>query len=617
MPPTIDAILLKIRIGYSTKTMITRILGDDVNILIISIFLFLYGSSLFFYDAVDWTYWRYDEAGHLSAAYNLFHGQGLVIDLIDLSAAFRDANIPVLSHYDEISQPLVNKPPLALMFLGGWLTVVGADHSNWLFWATVAGMIFGCFLIFTFYFFIKRYFGKEIILYTIPIIATSPILIWNSLRFRPDILSYGFGVLTVYFIAAKLNFRNILFAGIFASLAELSHPVGFMFGIGSVVYLLVRRKIKFAAVFVMIWLIILSPWLVRSYLLVGDPTVSIGVPIPKSFLKILGVFSVEKEFSNIVSDVDPKIIQGITLINSIQSLQRELANTYGMDFFLLLIPFSFISYLNFTAIKKALSFRKKIILFLLTSITYSLAIVVGMTFSDALVDIHALLLLLVPLEAYLYMWFITSHKDVFSLEQNDVRITIALIVIVNVISFILLSQISGASESRFVAGSLYLVLPLAMMGIKKLVELPTRFAPSGTQKKIVVATMVVLVVIFSYAQLENGSELINIFQKNNSQGAYTKYTHQWIRENFPKSANIATNVPHVLYLNTGHKAVNFYYEYTGDPSYYKWIIKKFDIDYLVFYTYNPNPPAVIPLGDLTLKIIFRTPNEMIYQVSGT
>jgi len=161
-----------------------------------------------------------------------------------------------------------------------------------------------------------------------------------------------------------------------------------------------------------------------------------------------------------------------------------------------------------------------------------------------------------------------------------------------------------------------MLVPLAIIGIKKLLEIPFRFIAASLQSKVISLSMVSILVAFSLTQATAGISSINAFEKPFFEKEYQKKIDKWIVENTPTDAKIATELPHAVLLNTGREAVNFFYAYKDDVSYERWIIKKFDIDYLVFY-FSPNELSITDLGEMKLDLVYKAANSSAYQAPNS
>lgn len=99
-----------------------------------------------------------------------------------------------------------------------------------------------------------------------------PLFLRGALVGRMDMMSLFFGVLAIYlydrsslelFGQNKIKLSLLITSGIFSALAFLTHPFGLIIPTSIVLHLLlIRRKVKFSSLFLLVNLIVVSPWLV-------------------------------------------------------------------------------------------------------------------------------------------------------------------------------------------------------------------------------------------------------------------------------------------------------------------------------------------------------------------
>lgn len=594
------------------------ILNHDFSILFLSLSLLVGCAAIIFPSANHWMYWLYDDTEHLNMAYNLFHGRGLTIDLIDQEAAFKETNVPALNSYDEISRPLQNKAPLYLVFLGAWLTVTGADFTNWYFWGSILNFIFASAFVVVFYIFTKRYFGKTLALYSTVVVALMPSLVWFSVRIRPEVLAYVFIASSLYFAASALTKRNVAIAAVLSALAHLTHPIGLISGSAFLVYLVYKRKLKMAFLLVIVWSVVLTPWMARNYLVFGDITQGLGIPIPKSVLFSLDLVNKNALNSNLVNPNDISSISGAPIFATLTGMLHEFATLYGMPFFMLFMACGIVAYLSFVPIRNALSSKKRAILFASLLGLWGAAVGASITaVEEAAVVIQSVLIFVIPLIAFLYVKLFTSYRNALTSNGNDIYILLGILGVITMITYVVFAQLSGRTvpEIRMMISTLYMLVPLAIMGLVQMFEIPVkRLVPIKSYKAALTITTISILAIFSISQAATGIPAVLAYQNQNAEDMYDRATNEWIRNNVPAGANIASDLPHGVMLRTGHPSVNFYYEFKGDHSYEKWIIKKFDIDYLVFYFGYP-PVQTVHLGEIKLELAYNIDNNSVYKVS--
>lgn len=613
-------------------------LSKDFIILIVSLALLVVCAS-FMYDSSDkWVLWKYDDTEHLSVAYNLFHGKGLFMDFIDNTANHADTNIPTLKLYNQISNPLRDKGPLYFVLLGGWLKVTSANYSNWYFWGVIFNFLLIASSIVIFYLFTRRYFGINIAAFATPILALIPGLLWFSVRIRPDALVFIFFITGIYFICRGLTLKNVVLTGLFVSMAELTHSIGAMLGLTVIIYLLYKHKFKYAGVFIAIWILAITPWMIRNYIIFGDATQGFGIPLPSRVSIALGLVS--PSIANLsVASYGVNLANIPSLYSNLGGMLNEFTLTYGMEFFMAFIACSVAAYLSFPSIRRALisSENNKVHLrkenIVLVSGWISLYIVLIIWSYSRINAIQIITLVLIPLLGYLYLRLRSHHKQMFTSNGKDVYTVLGIFGVVSLLIYlVLIAVVFRTPEVRFIYPSLFMLVPVAIVGIKKLLEVLYRFPALSlrfssthfTSRKAISLSLVTILVIFSITQTTAGINAINGFEKPFAEKEYQKKIDKWVVDNIPAGAKIASELPHAVLLQTGHQAVNFYFGYKDNVSYERWIIKKFDIDYLVFYyPKNQLSPGLssTDLGSMKLDLVYQARNSttgpyegMIYKV---
>lgn len=606
---------------------ITKIERRDLLIIAVSFCLLSIGSALLFKSAEEWVFWLYDDTEHLSVAYNFYHNKGLTKDSIDIEANSKTANLNALASYDSVSQPLRSKPPLHLILLGAWLYLTNATFNNWRLLGAVFNFILCLISIFIFYFFVKKYFKFEIAAYSTLALALVPSLIWHSVRIRPEILAFIFSLLSLYYAAGSMKLRNVLLAAMFVGLSHLTHPIGLVTGGGLIIYYLIHRSIKQAVLLVAIWTMIILPWMIRNYMIFGDATQGLGIPLPRSLLLAIGLINPGSgPFSNIIGNTGglSLTVANVPLYSTISGMLNEFSKLYGMQFFIFFISFSILAFISFSELRKALlPGYLKIATFGILLALYIRAVLFAVSLNtrpDALA-IQAVVLFLVPLALFLYIKLFTKYKNVIMTKQKPIYQILAITGILTFVPYLLYAQITGriVPEVRIVVYGLYLLIPLAIIGLKKFIILISKNLIRDISERQLKAVLAGILAIIIIPQMILGIDSINSFQLSYGETPNQKAMHSWINQNIPKNSVIATELPHVLLLRTGLPSVNFFQSFKDDVSYERWIIKKFDVDYLVFY--YPSHPDSVPLryttiDDLNLIPVYQGSQSIIYKVES-
>jgi len=593
--------------------------GKDFAIVLFSLSLFFIASLQLFNDANNWMLYKYDDVDHLSYSYNLFHGNGLQKGIIDLEANTLDKNIPALSKHDEINTHLIGKNPFYFVLLGVWLYSLGANFENWFFYGSIFNLILTSLCIVAFYMLAKKCFGLGVALFTTPILATMPGLIWFAVRIRPDVLLLLLIILGIYAGLRKITPSNAVITGVLVALAHFTHPLGLVLGLSILIFYLAKRKFGESALLFITWLTVLVPWLIRNYLIFGDPIRGFGLPIPRSILTYLGLASSDAP----QLEVYPDSFHSISVIDTLSGMVNEFSNLYGMEYFLLFISLSIVSFISFFSLKRAIvSKRKNKYVFCFGIITYSM--VIGfMLFepkASSNVIIPIVVIFVIPFLIFIYIKLFSSYKSVFTTKENPALMLIGIYAVMNFVVYIMYTQISGrvTPEIRIILISLYMLLPLAILGMKTILYNVFQFFNEKHRSAVVFVAMVILLATYSSYQSYTGLTVVDSRLVDLSAERYQVVLNSWIRENIPDGSNVASDMPHLLTLQTGLNSVNFAHAYKDNTSYENWIIKKFDIDYLVFYyyKYDGKPLSIVDIGDLKLQKLFQGKDGgLVYKIS--
>ena len=573
---------------------------------------------MLFESANEWVLWKYDDTEHLSIAYNFLLGNGLTKDFIDLEANTIQKNIPALQKHEDISSPLRSKLPLYFVLLSGWLFITSSNVVTWYFYGSILNLILSSVCIVVFYFFVKRNFGAGISLFSVPLLAMMPSFVWYSVRIRPDVLAFIFIILSIHYAAKKITYSNAVVCGVFISLAHLSHPIGLIPGSVILIYFLMKKRLKESAVLVGTWCLVSAPWLIRNYLILGDATQGFGIPIPRSILGSIGLISPNATISN-VGDIGS--LFGISIVNILEGMLKEFSNLYGMNYFLVLVTFSIVAYINIPYLKNILADKNNRIVICAGITTYTGLLVYTIFFESDDINIfrQTIILFLVPLVVFIYIKAFSKHKNIFSAREQPAHLLIGLFVVVTFIPYIMFAQIAGREvpEIRIIIQSLYLLIPLALLGIWKILnEVHTL---TKAKRYYLIVPCVAIIFFVSYVQMYQGINQINSLQESFAEKEFQKDLDTWLVNNLPKNATIASDLPHAVLLKTGYPAVNFPHLYKDNTSYEEWIIKKFDIDYLVFYYFQDTYPYELlnlDLDNFYLQKIYQgKEGGLVYKVS--
>ncbi|MDN5868633.1 MAG: glycosyltransferase family 39 protein [Candidatus Nitrosocosmicus sp.] len=575
------------------------------------------GAALLYNTAADWVYWKYDDVEHMTVAQNFMLGKGLLIETIDKDASNWKTNIPDLEKFDQISSHLRSKLPLYFVFLSGWLYITNAKLSDLYLQSTIFNFILSAISIVLFYYLVKIRFGPLFAPFSAILLASMPGFLWFAVRVRPDVLSFIFMILTVYFASKQISVQNTVLTGIFIALAHFSHPTGLFVGLAIIIFYLLKKKTKLTLVLIGTWIAILIPWLVRNYLIFGDSLQGTGIPIPRNIQLYLGLISPDVPNYN-VNEVGN--FSMISIVDTVSGLIKEFSDLYGMESFLIFITFSIFA---FIAVSKFMniSFNKKIII-LVGIMTYSFIVFSTFIFlsENDYLYLQILIFFILPLSAFLVICVNKNFKDALSVDKNDTIAIIGLITILSLLVYFFLAQVTGrvTPEVRFLIQPFYFLIPLSLLGISRILNTTLSFLDRSIRSKIILISFIIITISLSGTLLVTGINSINSFQKQFAEKDFQIDMHQWMNSNIEEDSKIASDLPHIVNLRTGLESVNFAHSLMDVPSYEKWIIKKFDIDYLVFYYYADHYPYELynlDLGNIHLKKVYEgNDGGLIYKV---
>lgn len=597
----------------------------DALIILLSVSILALGAIFLFNSSLQWIYWKYDDVDHLNIAYNFVHGKGLRSDLIDIEANLPKTNVKALDNYDQIAHPLRAKTPLHLMLLGLWLYFTQANFKNWVFWGNVFNFLLSVLSIIIFYYFTKRHFGFQISCYSTPILALMPSLIWFSVRVRPEILAFLLSILTVHFGSASSRFQNIILAGVFCGLAHFSHPLGMVPGWALLIFYLINKKLKAALIFSLTWMAVIVPWMVRNFLVFGDATQGLGVPIPRTILVYLGLIRPEfGPYSNAAGTSGglSLSVANVPLYSTLSGMLDEFSRLYGMHFFLIFLSMSIFAFLSLSQIRKALfPGYVKISIFLILIALYGRVVLFAValnTNKDAL-PIQGVVLIVIPLVIFLCARLFTKYKTVFMANRNDAAYILALTGILTFVPYLMYAQITGRTvpEVRLLMYGLYMVIPLAVVGLSNVIKSIFSFFHAHSTSKIIHISLMVVIASIMIPQAVLGINSINAVQAGYKEEPYQIAMHEWIRNNIPTNSMVGSDLPHAVLMRTGLPAVNFQYSFKDNLDYERWIITKFNLDYLVFYYPTSKDSVGLRWTDLdlfSLIPVYEGPRNIIYKI---
>jgi hypothetical protein len=131
--------------------------------------------------------------------------------------------------------------------------------------------------------------------------------------------------------------------------------------------------------------------------------------------------------------------------------------------------------------------------------------------------------------------------------------------IMNLLMYFIYPQVSGRTvpEVRIVIVALFTLIPLAIMGLKKILGVIFSFIRLTHRRKGIFISMCIILFSFAFYQRIIGLGIVDSRFETLSGETHHFIMNSWIRENIPTNSKTASDMPHALTLQTGLPSVNF------------------------------------------------------------
>ncbi|MFX1534860.1 MAG: ArnT family glycosyltransferase [Promethearchaeota archaeon] len=564
----------------------------SVIVLAICVLILLYFSLSVFDSASGGVFWKFDDAEHLTVATNIIQGKGLTIgyipggDLIPLEYHVKELEI-----YREINNPLQEKGPIFMLLLAPWLWFASATPDNWLLWATIFNTLLTMCLLCLFYYWVKKSFGFWVATCYTLLLASLSFIFWGlASRIYADPLFCIFSVSAFYFAKSEMGKRDIIILGVLVGLGHLTHAMGIIMGTSLLLFLLAKRKIKNAILFMSTWVIMLLPWIIRNSLLFGDPTLGLALPF-LSFLK-----------SPISSFVNPPYA----------SIAGGWQAAFGVGPSLRLIsPVDVIS-----------GFFSKV------DSIYGMLTVTMLTFGLALMEFVIWIIMLKRNRLHTSHLYDTSNVQNVTV-RNNVHLRTMILCGVAFVAYYSFTVIGGGyiPEARFLLPLMYFVIPISFVGVEnvlhripeKKIDINLRWVSMKAKKVVNLRWLVLVIVVLLFIGLYVPASLssvatVNYVMQYTFETPEQKILNSWVRDNIPSGTKIASNEPTGLYLRTGLGIIPIKAElFNSNNTYLQWIREKFSIDCIVLYNYKSDAMSVYLGNNTYLFQVFAAGDNKVYQ----
>jgi len=180
--------------------------------------------------------------------------------------------------YGTPPMPMHYRPPLFNILVAVWLAFSGPSFAS----AQVVSSLYSAAIVFPVYLLAERLFGERTAKWSACLAVFSPFLVERSVAVEPRTMVTYLLLLTIYFLLKGRQWWPYYSA--LAALSYLTHPSALWFLLAyAAVYAwmnrgcALNRQLFYAAV---VFAVIISPWLLRNYLLFGSPFYSTNTYLP-------------------------------------------------------------------------------------------------------------------------------------------------------------------------------------------------------------------------------------------------------------------------------------------------------------------------------------------------
>jgi len=526
-----------------------------------------------------------DDAGHIALANNFKKHNSFDYEMIQ---SFGFKSVDYITERFSIPMTFGEKGPIYYIILGSLFKLLSSTPENWYNHASVLSNIFTSIFLVLFFFFVRKWFNLKIAIASSLLILTTPYFGYLSARALPLPLLYIFVTSSLFFLERRKE--HYLLFGFFSGLALLTHPFAVFLPLAYGIFLLLNREFKGFSIFFLVYQIVLLPWYIRGFLEFGNFGHGLFVPFSKSISELLYVFykpefrdtsSLAFENPGNLEIIGPNLIQ-FGPVQFFEKLYTNIDQQYGVEFYLIFVLL--FSGLAFFRIDKLRHHVKKLIIFFF-GITASYIFIKYIDIP--IIDTFFIFLLPIALGIFIYKKYGTKllHKVP---RQYVVLAFVAFITILASFAWNLqLGSPLPPGLRMIFLGSLFLVTPLAVLGLERLIHV--LFSKKIFAMKVI-PTIILAAVLFPIV-IDMVSELPDVYAISSSfhEKPQDISLSNWMKENIPKNAVVATNNPGGSYLRTGLASIPIPIQ-VGDPSIKEnlekldKIIDHFNVSYIAYYT---------------------------------
>ena len=273
----------------------------DITILLV---LSIIVSIITYSYSLEFSSYNADIYDYASIARNLQRGQGLTSDFhFPLSLTF-----PFLQ---QVPQPIVGRSPLYPIVLSGFFYLTSISDQS----IKVLGIIFYLLTIMMLYFVAHSMFNRQVAFFSSLFTMLTHHLFLGAVSGLTEPMVGFLMVFLLFFLFKETDVKNVVLSGIVLGLLYLTRNF-FLLALPAVTYYVYTKNKNHVLLVVIAFLLTITPWLIRNYLLSGNPFFAIqhyGEIAYKTAKITQNVFAgiTPMTFSHVLKNYPGQFIKGI------------------------------------------------------------------------------------------------------------------------------------------------------------------------------------------------------------------------------------------------------------------------------------------------------------------
>lgn len=512
-----------------------------VNVAFVVLLLSLFVLSRYPFISLVKRSWLGDDLLYVNMADNLRKGNGLATDILIWRQILAQTPTGETTYryeeWEEVSHPIHNVGPIFPSFLAAVFIVSSAHPPSWYIVAVLANSAVAMLVVAAIYLFALRIFDPKTALLASIAAALLPSLYWYSMQTDPLPLFFLWVILAFIAASRASGVKGWLLVGALAAIAHLTHGLGILIIATFLLWCLIERRFKDSLFLMISYVGLMLPWMIRNQLIFGDFTLGTAIPATA----ILGLFGIKYGSYNSASAISAANNFGV--LEVLLNMNNELVRLYDMGY---IVPLLFFAICGFYW------HRNRRVL------------------------VPQFIFLILSLLGYIYMAFATNRAGL---------------------------------ETRYLMCSFLVLLPLSMYGFINIVFASSKLktVEQGKKASPTILTKIyrtgIILLLLGVMLISLVSFAANLDAENKAYAATSEelQVYELLRQQqLPETTVVLTNEPYIIYLYTGMKSLYLHSE-KANVTQIEWLIDRYDVDYIVIYRYQNQPPEARSQLDLLAR----------------